>query len=1022
MTVRDAESVVSGFVLLIEGLDWAFFTREDMVLNTTGIAKSNNHVGLRPPSFEFGINLKTCRFETNTSTFTIDDVSSDLADLFKVSVDADPLTETLEPGVNATTIERKHVGVEYVGTSGVRGQHSGYPGFTGVGRYHPEEDNSDAMGRPKVPVSDEPMIFGGRRMYCFRFLRRHHETAWGDLTDAECVWWGTMNDAGSVKGRTWTIEADGPESFLRRQLNANSFTEPRAISTSIQLADEEGYFSVAMYGTSSGLPKAPGQHIRWGEGVYDNTTSPRVDRYGTGSTTLTSTTRSDLINDMNTVISAAVAATGDNGEFDDPNEVGGACFLDSKGRCTIRIQDDSVDVGLGKVQVGVAVMVAHEKVWRELGYTVTGPESQGLRNWENDPLWLDLDTSASNDFNGPLPSTGYVAIYFTTRGIGTFGKGGYSFTWKPEYVRPVTVYPDPQAIGGHVVRMVLADQDPVVVPQYDHAPAKDPQGSSTDPYTITGAGDVNAQRLWAFIGPRRIEGTEEEIEELVQVGRCSWVDADGVVQTDGTGPALVLTEWYDPVRFGLEKGKIASGAEWRATDAQPIKVVPMAHWGRTVQGAASNVADVIMSIMLTTGTGTGWWTTSSHTTRVYGSNGFIAPGTNNPGSAFSLGTTVLDADRADFGLAIPQGLVAPRYVWEQLVGSLEVPEMAAVRVAHIGPVNADDLLAGLMRPLGWCWSLDGGQYGMFCPWDQLTPSDATLTLNADDFADRTPNQDIRHRLPLDRVKIRERLNPYTGDFRRELDLKATDRGARYRSGDSTIDVDAPYHEGIGWHRRWDRGFEWWSRRHFAVRGLNLTRLKGQDCWPGTVVRITDPWLVSQTGAYGVTSAVGVVTRASRDYENDRYQVDLIVQEPPAGGYRILAPEAMAYEWDESSKVLTCFKDFRGIGGGHRDVAPFKQPDWSTSAAQGADIKALQYIRGHLYQTLTNTIDSIDIEAGKLTMTGSWSGGTYYRDMETIVLLREAANQSAAWCHEVFSVIGDKSGQSGGEAVPRFNDA
>ena len=1021
--IRDQEAVEQGFALLIDGIDWAWWSNEDVRTQATGIQRTTNHVGLRPPSVTMGTDLKTGLLVSSSARITIDDVTDAMAGLFASVRDVNDLSSRLSPN-DAASLSQKHVGIEYIGLSGNRGQLGSLPG---VGLEHPSASMADALGQARVPVSDDPMVFHGRRVRLYRFLRPPGGT-FGDVADADLVWWGKMRDAGQVRGRTWSVSCDGPESWLRKTLNQGSFQEPRPIQADLSLTDDEKEIYVNFFGTSATGTNGVVQILN--DPQLGPSTPTRLDKFGTASTTISGATVTALITSINSAITTAKNATENDGQFSSKSEVGGACTMKSDGAIYISIDDSATNVGIGSIGIGVVTIAMHEEVWRALGYTPSGPESQTLRDFESDDKYVFFAGPSANTYDGaPLPPGYYIGV-FHTRGIGGLsGAGGpfTKFTWLPEFERPISIRAGVEKSGGQVIRFEAGTVDPVVLPQLDQAPA----GSGTTPKAISGAGNVDSQRLFAAIGPRRLEGEIEEVEELVQIGRCSWVDSGGFVQTDGTNPAMLLTEWIDPYRFGLPKGKIASGSEWRATEAQPITMVPIASWARTVYGAADTVTDVIQSILLTTGTSTGWWTSPSHTTRVYGPSGYIAPGENNPGSALSLGVRVVDNDGADFGLGIPSDLVQPRYRWEQQLGGLEDPLLAAVRVAHIGPVQAEDMIRGLTQPLGWCWSLDGGQYGVFCPWDTLSPSDATVTLTQEDMAGNPtrpqgsiPSQSIRYRSPIDGVKIQERVNPWTGEYRHEREIGSTDRGGRYRTGEAILQIGAPYHENPPWFKRWRRGFDWWSRRHFEVRGLQVNRLKGQDLWPGTVVRITDPWLVSQLGVYGVTGGVGIVTSTTRNYARDQYTIDLLVQEPPRSGYRILAPEAKAYKYDSGTFTLTCEKDCQGVGGGHIDVAAFAKPSWAASADAGADIQVCQYIRGHLYQTLTGTISSVDTAANTITLTGALSGGVYYRDMDTIILLRDFANQSAAWVKEVFAPITDENGAVNGSTTDAvdFNDA
>ena len=74
-----------GFLLLIDGLDWAFWSREDLATGTgavSGIARSNNFYGLQIPQTSTAIDVKTGQLQTTSTRFQLNDVDDSLAALF----------------------------------------------------------------------------------------------------------------------------------------------------------------------------------------------------------------------------------------------------------------------------------------------------------------------------------------------------------------------------------------------------------------------------------------------------------------------------------------------------------------------------------------------------------------------------------------------------------------------------------------------------------------------------------------------------------------------------------------------------------------------------------------------------------------------------------------------------------------------------------------------------------------------------------------------------------------------------
>jgi len=225
-------------------------------------------------------------------------------------------------------------------------------------------------------------------------------------------------------------------------------------------------------------------------------------------------------------------------------------------------------------------------------------------------------------------------------------------------------------------------------------------------------------------------------------------------------------------------------------------------------------------------------------------------------------------------------------------------------------------------------------------------------------------------------------------------------------------------------RRWRRLFDYYNRRNFKVQGVALHF--NDSIWPGDLVQWTDPWLVDQSGSYGVTGAVGVITSVTHHAKAEQTTVDAVLFEAPTDSYRMCAPLARVVRYDSSGPTLYCAKDhFEASVGGfdHVDVSAFAEPDWSSDGGN-ASIAVWQY-DGNTWTTAGyQTVSSVDADANTITLSGTLSGGTgYYRDRDSVVVFREHANQAATWVLNKHAPIADDSGEVGGNAsdAVKWND-
>ena len=151
--------IQQGFLLLIDGLDWAFWSREDLATGTgavTGISRANNFYGLQIPQTSTAIDVKTGELVPTPARFELQDVTDDLAALFASTLeDAAPanVPYTL-PGETAyaSDIYSKQVGVESIGPAGERQQSPAVQSYQ-LGSFHPGNEQLAFEGRGQVYAS-----------------------------------------------------------------------------------------------------------------------------------------------------------------------------------------------------------------------------------------------------------------------------------------------------------------------------------------------------------------------------------------------------------------------------------------------------------------------------------------------------------------------------------------------------------------------------------------------------------------------------------------------------------------------------------------------------------------------------------------------------------------------------------------------------------------------------------------------------------------------------------------------------
>lgn len=969
-------------------------------------------------------NFRTGQLNDDTATITIEDFYGDLAEIFRAVDESErslgdvPLgTGTpVHPSSDLTgrpELDAMNIGTERIGANGARHQYPAPTGYTIGGDHSITIPGLDLAG---APVSESPIVWAGRRVVIYRCYRdmitypNSDLLGWRPFDEAIVIWHGTVRDEGDVQGRRWRLECDGPGSWLRKALGLNFAKEPvRAV----------GAFELKTSGDDREDGMAMTLQLVGPNGVVAN--------YGTSmfSTNLTGTTADDLRDEVASELAVTAAAAGVDGVWDEQANHHVAMTTDG----TIQI---AVDAQLGAsippgVNAGVLNLCLHRKVWAILGYDVEYQNSldkapDDPRAVTFSPVWINGTFNEANDF-GPDYWTGY----FPTGRLEWPNDDGLALSNNGVERRYIPLHPNGTAIllaglnggRGQIVRLADAalgggaSGTTVAHPgQLVWPVASSPTAGAGQPIQIDGV-DCDRTGWWLFTGKRRYLGTEEVYDEA-WIGLACW--ANGGAGQDGmvSGDAIIVTHWFDPTLFGYTtKGGVDSDwialAEAGEAEGQ-IQARPIVMLG--YRSSLDQAHIVLQQLLLNSGTCAGWDTYEQDDPQKAG-------GDNEPASVPD--GRPRDADIASIGLGIPVDYVATPAEWDEEVSLLEDDSILDVKVAIPAGFSSIDVFRALMQPVGWCWNLRNGRYGVWCPAHPLTLADVEVVLDRSvkvaEYADEGERQDMGNELrkwaPVDEWVID--WDAKAGDCKptRKLELNSPDRGLRYRPGGVSEKIPALFHRpGVSFQSRLDMLARWWSLRHFEVRNYRVPRYEGEQCRFGTIVQLTDPELVDALGTYGITNRIGIVSRGVWDFGGATKTLDILVLGTRSSSPRMNAPIVQAIGYDDPRRRIYVNLDWPVVGAGLPSL--FTEAPYGTSLGGDAVIECRQWDGSAWAVTLTGTLSSVADGLGYITITGP--SGTYYRDRDGYVTLRPSNVANAAWVEATFAPIADETGEWNDDAA------
>lgn len=1039
------EDVWVGHVLLIDGVRIGWTDHHGLVgVSTSGLHAVRLGLSRDSLSFRMALNLRTGQLLDSPLSCTVTDFEGDLAALWRSIDDTERALQDVPIGggtnvhpnsdlTSRTDLHSRNIGLERIGPGGERHRYP-VPVLYQAGLDH-------AIGLPELdldgaPVSENPVVWTGRRAILYRCYRDHitypddATEGWRPFSEAVRIWWGTMRDAGEVQGREWSLDFDGPESWLRKPLGLGYQTAPALVAVDVELAENERGIGVALM-----LDHPDGR--RYAFGLHEFSAAPMVG-----------VTLEQIRDEVRAEIDATAADTGPDGVWDD--EPGFMVTMDPSAVVAIAVPEDQVVYWTDSWGAkGMMQLVLHHKVWALLGYDLE--QQRNIYPDPEDPRALSFQIANEANFDG-LPGPGYW--------IGSFVTGGYDLEIWPEgatnggvtrYFSPwysggtMQLLADPTNGGeqaGQLVRMgdsalgVDTSSTSLVHPGQLDRPVASSVDDATAPAQIDGV-DCDRQGLWLFFGKRRLGGTEEEVDEY-QVARCSWVG--GSAGQDGMvfGDTLLVTEWLEPGRFGFNRDRLGGsgefGGDWIArrdtadADEGMIRAVPILTL--SYFGGSFDRADIILQrLLVCSGTSTGWSSYEGDPTAV------VDPGDNEPSGAHTIG---LDVEVAALGLGIPDTMVASIADFEEQAGLLDDGEdgILDVKVAFSPGYQSEDVLRSLMQPVGWSWHLRNGQYGVWCPADPVTLADATATLDRSvktasyrQRGRRTTKQDIRKWQPIDLFKVEKSWAPHLNKVDRTDEVRSPDRGSRYRPGSIAETVKAHWYRGAGSGgglvQRLSHQARFWAKRHFEVKGYPVPMLGvGERIWPGSIVRLTDPELVDPSGSYGVVNRLAIVTGCTTTMGVDEgtKTVDLLVLADRSTTPRLHAPSAIGLGYNSATERLYISTNWARVEAeSWSDGAAFIEPNYDGIAQFGGDAEIVWWqwdgdtwtLRGSA--TVTGHATDVTLSLEYLQLDNA--SGLYYRDQPALIVLAPTTTANAAWVDALYAPIADDAGEWDDVATP-----
>ncbi len=1030
-TLRAMEHVRMAYILVFDGIPLGFTNDTGGELTGSGassyIGRAESDLGetvggrelreglILPPTLEFGSDIDSLGLGRTTARFSVL-LDSDTADYFALSGEdpeemlgrLPPTTDPAPATVVGVTVRDRYIGLEYIGSSGERRMFPFLVGEDLAGYDH--HGDTDGATVPAT-VSQRPMVHEGRLCALYRVFRDPSATsttnsnAWPSLSNYSPLWVGKMRDAGTfTAGGRVTIECTGFESLLERNM-ATGASQSFGVTPEFT-ADAGVDDQVAIY-CGSGL-------------AYDGSSLTGQSVFqGREWATLSGDTREELQTSLASLIADTIAGTStdyETGESAFNTVQGGDAGMIGP---SIYVQRDLLT---GTPWYHMELRIAmHRRRWLALGFDPEQqdwpgftPETENQKDiaftrLENGAAFIPRVNAAPM---GVVPGPGYYAGVFHTVAVGAKGEGAGiddHTKWDNDGSRR---YFDPLFQGVDVVRVIKPEGGQVLRMGTDAALLS----QSHVPFSgsIDGT-DCDAAGYFIIRGKiRRAEGStddaslevEKEAEQLV-IARCSWIVRDDYFADAGSGvsPALYIEELYDPRMFGYPYRPLRR--DWATLDLQATQLHTWATAGPHPEPASLTLS----AMMRSTGTSTG-----------PGAGGVIDQGDNSGSETGWYG----DVFAHEMGLGVPSSMLPSSTEFDDSFSHLPngaIGELGRSRPAYEGSFASMDALRALLEPRALRVGFDGGSFMLYQLRD-VSPADATVNILEADLYGKIgeptsvyPEQRARALAPVDAWEF-----SYAFDLTHEQ--RAMDPNAPMRRGDNVPQIsghgliaaelyastpdDAPL--GAGWKEEARVMFgqaeaRFRARRHGMVT-VPVSRPKGQDLYPGTVVTLSNPWVYNADGSQGVSGVVGRVARAVHHTKSGHCSVDILVFEGQYEPPPLYAPMS----WVEAvvnSTTLTRATSSDFMGRGSDDG--WTQPAWS-SAGSGNAIGVLMRMLPDGTWTEVGTAEVSSVNATTISLATALTAMPP-DNARTMIFVLDRVSSQPAWAQELYSAVGQQGDNS-----------
>lgn len=1017
-----------GYLLVLQGCPFAFTNRLELagtgaaswIGTSYGPRRVVEGLDIEGTSITYGTEMSDGRPDTDDGlSFRILDFDRELIEFFRVQADAIPVGGRLGPkddpaptdliGTSGDNVPiwGAWVNGEAIGPAGERSYYSLFPGGDPAGQDHAAY-SGDVQSLAPSYVYASPTHLEGRRVALYRIYRDLDTGEWPSWQDQHdsgesLIWVGSLTNEAEVEDIAWTIKAEGPSSWLRKQLGSQRIDEWLPVSGDITLSDSPGKRE-DLFALSFVYQQASDANIEYGGASFFSPVDDVLPTTGTAKDFR------DVVNSRIAVVSASAGV-----------DITWTTNRNAEARLEAGYVETRIDETppASFIKAALWALCAHEKVWRSWGFD---PYAQAATAFDTD---LEVHFLPGEESGIPaLPGPGYWVGHFWSVPVG--------------YASVAAAGPEADNSGKIRVARAIAPEDIAQLPP--GASFELSFGIGSPPYlegqtnrataehalSNTG-GDCDTQGYVAFRGSY-LAGPEAEVSTMVQLAQVCWrndsVIAGGdTIGLDSTGAARVfVAKWIDPRFHGCDRKPL--DRIWASAD---LEWCPVNFFGHAfVSGDYAH--RMLLRLMLSTGTAT--WLGYD------GDGAVLTPGANHPAYLNGL-EPYSDAEIADLGLAIPHALIdLPSFgkTAGSLPGGITSP-LNRCRYAWIGAQDSQDLVAAVLAPRGWGLGFNRGQWRLFSRPDVLTGEDVEVVITADDIAGEpgfVERASMRPFTPREKFTV-DFSKALVGDAAtddRELTVtaKSLDPASRSRRDNGQDDVEGwglipiPLWRGEGapgdWRSAWNILFArimggWFNAAHTLISGLPVLPSVARQLGPGSVVRFTSYYAPTREGTYGPTAKLGRVYKVEHDLASREARIDVLLQPGDSSGSRHFAPAAMVLDdvatvearYDAATRTFFCEADaFEHGDADLQDVRFFVEPDW-LGVGGDALVHGWQHDGRGWSKTFEFTVESVNLTNNSITYKAGSLSGTFGESRYTALVLAPYDDQPvSSWPREFFSVL------------------